>query len=66
LPATITVTGPELVDYLQRAGIEARLHKTGFTTTYLCRGKPLTFRKLIAFANEQRLAQQLPPFVPRV
>jgi hypothetical protein len=66
LPATITVAGREVVDYLRGCGVEAKLRASHSATTYFCNGKPLSLRKLVDIANAHRLEKQLPPFAVKV
>jgi hypothetical protein len=66
LPATITVTASEIVEYLVSKGVAARCTTKAATATYIYKDKPVTLKKLVEVANGFRRKDQLAPFAVRV
>ena len=64
-PATIPVTGPEVLDYLQSHGVAVGFARNSLMAPYMCHGKRVSLRKLVDVANEHRSAERLPPFAAR-
>jgi len=62
---SIEVSEGELIDYLASCGVVAK-YKGGDSRPYLYQGKRVSAGKLVAIANEHRLALELPPFALRV
>jgi hypothetical protein len=62
---SVPVSEPELLNYLASCGITAR-YRAGDSREYLCQGKRLSVRKLLAIANEHRRSLELPPLSLRV
>ena len=62
---TISITGPEVVDYLLTCGFRVK-SSPGNPATYLYDGKQVGLSKLIAMANDHRRSHDLPPWAPRV
>ena len=62
--ASVRVNEAELFEYLASCGITAE-YRVGDARPYVCRGKRLSMRKLVALANELRGTAGLPPFAAR-
>ena len=62
---TISITGPEVVDYLLSCGFRVK-NSPGSPATYLYDGKPVGLTKLIELANDHRRSHDLPPWAARV
>ena len=58
---SVGVSEIELLDYLASCGVTAQ-YCAGDSRTYLCQGKRVSTRTLIAVANEHRRSLDLPPF----
>lgn len=61
---SISVSEPELLDYLKGLGIVAH-YKAGDPRPYLYKGKRVTSRALVDLANQYRSLLDLPPFALR-
>ena len=62
---SVRVSEGELLEYLASCGVPAE-HRAGDARPYLCRGKRMSLKTLVALANEFRRATKLPPFAARL
>jgi hypothetical protein len=61
---TVTVTGPEVQDYLVSCGF--RVKYSPRDSRYYYEGKQCSLTKLVELANIHRTTRQLPPFAAKV
>jgi len=61
VPEALLVTAQDVLDFLESCGIAATSSGRE-TKTYCCEGKPMKLSSVVALANRQRRARQLPPF----
>ena len=61
---TVTVIGPEVLDYLVSCGF--RVKYSARDSRYYYEGKQCGLTKLVELANIHRTARQLPPFAAKV
>ena len=61
LPEAMLVTVQDVLEFLERCGL-ATTHSGKETKVYWREGKRMKLNNVVALANVQRRAQQLPPF----
>jgi len=61
VPEAILVTAQDVLEFLKCCGLSAT-HSGKETKVYWCEGRRMKLRNVVALANVQRRAQQLPPF----
>ena len=62
---SIPVSGNEVLEYLSSCGVVAK-YSPGNARAYRCEGKRFSLQGLVGLANTYRVADHLPPFVPRI
>jgi len=61
VPEAVLVTAQDVLEFLESCGIAATSSGRE-TKVYCCEGKPMKLSGVVALANRQRRARQLPPF----